>query len=80
MLRLQVGRIDYDGLGLRPYGGRPFHHPAKHADLVPKFPAVAKSLLRTLGSLPVKNWIALRQAPYNGPPTVKPGADSGGWS
>lgn len=47
-VRLQVGRVDHDGLVLGALGGQPIHHPGKDPYIVPPIPSVVERLRRPI--------------------------------
>jgi hypothetical protein len=47
-MRLQVGRVDRDGLLLGPFEGQSFHHPGEHPPVAPPFPPVVLGLGRAI--------------------------------
>ena len=47
-MRLEIRRINHDGLGLSLRGRQAIHHPHKNAHGAPTFPAVVERFVRTV--------------------------------
>jgi hypothetical protein len=47
-MRLQVGRVDHDGLLLGTFGGQSFHHPGEDPHVTPPLPSVVEGLRRAI--------------------------------
>ncbi len=47
-MRLQIGRVNHNGLLVTALGGQPLHHPGKDPHVTPPLPSVVERLWRTV--------------------------------